>query len=81
MNYIKFARFALVQKIWEILGCHKAQTPIGDSNSLIYVIDYDFIAADDFDLAIRRNYSEYCCLLACNVKGDTKKFENSFSQC
>ena len=81
VNYIKCARFTLVQKIWQIMECQKAKTSIGTSNSLIYVIDYDFIAYDNFDLAIKDNYSECGCLLSYKIKGDGDKFEQNFSQC
>ena len=58
INFIKCARFSLVQKLWDLTGCQEPEINIGESNSLVYVMDYDFIANDNFDLAIRSEYSK-----------------------
>ena len=77
VNYIKCARFTLVPKIWKLVGCDKVKMTIGRSNSLVYVIDYDFIANGNFDLAIRQNYFMHGGLLSCNIMGDVESFEKN----
>ena len=77
VNYIKCARFSLVQKLWRLTGCKESRLNIGKSNFLVYVMDYDFVANDNFDIAIRANYYRSSCLLSYAISGESQKFEQT----
>ena len=70
VNYIKCARFALVQQLWNLKSQDKRNLKIGHARSLVYVMDFDFVAKDNFDKEITRNYSEYSCILSYNLQDD-----------
>ena len=80
INYIKSARFALVPKLWQLTECQNLKMSIGESEFIVYVMDYDFIANDNFDLAIRSKYYGSYCLLSCDISGDSQKFEQTLSK-
>ena len=75
INYIKCARFALVQQLWNIKSHDNRNLKIGRTTSLVYVMDFDFVAKDNFDKEITRDYSRYSCILSYNLQdndGDEK---------
>lgn len=70
INYIKCARFTLVQQLWSVTKHCKISSKIGQSKSLVYVMDFDFIAKDNFDDKIVSEYPDSSCLLSYNIQDD-----------
>lgn len=73
VNYIKCARYALIELVWEITGQSKRPCLMGKSRA--YVMDFDVVVRGAFDDMVSKYFSNYSCLLSYQLKDGELKFE------
>ena len=71
VNYIKCARFCLVEEIWKQLGIYKLDKFIHEIST--YIMDFDNFVSRDFNSEIKTNYGEMKAIFCWDKKSSFRK--------